>query len=94
MSNKEKTPMSEEKKKRIVVAMTAAGVLLVIFLVIILTIQFVIRGNLAAQERKLENMSKELDEKIESVERDLDYFLSWEGLEYLAIKNGWVKSNK
>lgn len=91
MSSQSKTPMSEEKKKRIVVAMTAAGVFLVIFLVIILVVQFVQIGVKKSTENELEKQLELLKDKIESGERDLEFYLSLEGLEHLALQNGWIK---
>ena len=76
MSSQAKTPMSEEKKKRIVVAMTAAGVFLVIFLVIILVVQFVQIGVKKSTENELEKQLELLKDKIESGERDLEFYPS------------------
>ncbi|MDE6059192.1 MAG: hypothetical protein K2G44_04035 [Clostridia bacterium] len=94
MSSKEKTPMSEEKRKRIVAAMTAAGVFLIIFLAIILAIQFVQIGVKTSQKKKLERLRDEYVEQSQEAERDLEYFKSLEGLEYLALINGWTKQSK
>ncbi len=94
MSPKAKEPMSEEKKKRIVVAMTAAGVFLVIFLAIILIIQFVQIGVKKSTERELQQQLEILKNKIDADEKDLEYFQSLEGLQYLALINGWNKQSK
>lgn len=83
------TSMSEEKAKRIVIGATAAGVLLVIVLVVILVVQFVQMG---VRQRKLDEIKTAQEtyrQKLESRERDLEWYESWFGMYNEALKQGY-----
>ncbi len=89
MSGKNALIDNEEKLKRIAVGMTVAGVLLVLFLVVILVIQFVQIGVARAQTREYEEQLEYYQTESEKLEKNIDYYLSEEGLYWLAIHQGW-----
>lgn len=84
-----KKTLSEEKVKRIVVATTVACVLLVLFLVVVLICQLVAMGQKSALKEQLNEEKEQLESMLEEDRKDLDYYLTWDGLYRLARKQGW-----
>lgn len=85
---------AEERNKRLAVALTVAGTLLVLFLVIILIIQFVQIGVRNARIERYNEQIKEYNRIISEDQKDLEYYMTEEGLYYLALENGYTKGGK
>ena len=87
--SKGKEGISEEKMRKIAVGATVGGVLLIVFLVVILVVQFVRLGVANAKSRELDAQIEEYERLLEKEERDLAFYESETGLQYLAQMNGW-----
>jgi len=72
------------------VGATVAGVLLVIFLIVILVVQFVKIGVRNSEKRKLETQIDRYEKLIENEEKDIDFYMSEQGLRMLAVQHGWT----
>lgn len=90
----QKKEKNEERTQKLAVALTVAGTLLALFLVIILIVQFVQIGVKNARIRELERQEQQLNEMKSNGQQDLDYYMTEEGLYYLAILNGYTKGGK
>lgn len=90
MSQKNTQSANEEKLKRVAVGMTVAGVLLVLFLLIILIIQFVQIGVARAQTREYEKQEELYKTENEKLEKTIDYYITEEGMYWLAIHQGYT----
>ena len=85
----QKEQRSEERTKRLAVALTVAGTLLVLFLIIILIVQFVQMGVTSSRKRALDKQIEEYERVIADDKKDLEYYQTFDGMYFEAIKNGW-----
>lgn len=89
----EKEQEIDEKKKRMAVALTVAGTLLFLFLLAVLIVQFVKIGVGNARLKELNEKQESLEQMNSEMEKDLEYYLTEQGLYLLAREQGWGYNN-
>ena len=82
--------MSEQKLKKTVAGMFVAGTLLVVILLGVMLYQFVSMGLKSAQKAALEKEIAQYEEKIQVLDKDLDYYESDYYKELMGRAQGYV----
>ncbi|MBQ9081132.1 MAG: hypothetical protein IJY26_00660 [Clostridia bacterium] len=82
--------MSEQKLKKTVAGMFVAGTLLVVILLGVMLYQFVSMGLKSAQKAALEKEIAQYEEKIQVLDKDLDYYESDYYKELMGRAHGYV----
>lgn len=86
--------MTQEKMKKVIVACTVAGTLLLVFLLCFLIYQFVTISILEKRIDAKKDEILELTQIIEEDRKDLEYYESVFGKEWLAFQKGFVRPSE
>lgn len=83
--------MTQEKMRKVITASVAAATLLFVFLLCFLVYQWITFAVLDKREKALDAEIAELEETNSADEKDLQYYESIFGKEWLAFQNGFVR---
>lgn len=86
--------MTQEKMKKVIAACTVAGTLLLVFLLCFLIYQFVTISILEKRIDAKKDEILELTQIIEEDRKDLEYYESVFGKEWLAFQKGFVRPSE
>ena len=86
--------MTQEKMKKVIVACTVAGTLLLVFLLTFLIYQFI---TIAIMDKRIETKKDEiveLSQIIDQGNKDVEYYESVFGKEWLAFQKGFIRPSE
>lgn len=85
--------MTEEKMRKIITASVAAGTLLLVFLLGFLIYQWIYGAVLDKRIEAMKAANQQYEQRIEEGEKDLSYYESLFGKDWLAYQYGFMHPN-